>query len=906
MRRTGAPGEQGMGTAYSKRELAGRGRQRTFRGDHLQQIAFPLGGLGAGCLHLGGAGNFQDFCLFNRPSFGHSPMTFAAVHCTQDGAAQGVMRVLEGPVQLPHIYNQARYGNGGLSSGHEGLPHMRRAVFRGEFPFAWVDLQDPALPLKVRLEAYSPLVPRDERASGLPAAFLSYRLQSTTLRPVRLQVSFNIQYPTPADLHGHDASDLQGHRVRLRSEDGISGLYFDSDLPAGDVRKMSLAVVSPLSGQRANCAWFRGGWFDALTVLAGQLMAGRLESHGESRPVLPGRARFGATLFWDLQLGPGQQVDVPLIYCWHAPNTDLQYGRLEPRACCEDGCGAQEGDAGSTTYRPYYSTLYEDAWAVARWALVHGDELRQRTRRFHRALFRSSLPDYALDAVSANLAILKSPTLLRQQDGYLWNWEGCSYGQGCCAGSCTHVWNYAQAVPYLFPSLERTLRDQEMKHSMDERGHVTFRSALPTGPVAHTFHAAADGQLGGILKVYREWLISGDDDWLAERYPLVRRSLEYCIATWDPERQGVLREPHHNTYDIEFWGPDVMCTSFYLGALQAMGCMAEHLGEADDARRYRELAGRGQAYCDARLWNGGYYVQQVEWRQTQASRDMERWTGSYSEEALVLLEREGPKYQYGKGCLSDGVIGQWYATMLGLPDALSRDRARQHLAAVFAHNFRRSLAGHANPQRPGYALNDEPGLLLCSWPRQDKPSLPFPYSDEVWTGIEYQVASHMIYEGMVAEGLSVVKAVRQRYDGRVRNPWNEYECGSYYARALSSYAVLLALSGFRYTAAHGRLDLAPQQGRPAGRFLFSVESGWGSVEYEKRPDSVVVRVRVEEGSLLLRQVVFGGLLVDRPCSQRMATPLTARPGRPAAVVLQRRGDVAGTGSDAAAEGRASG
>ena len=92
----------------------------------------------------------------------------------------------------------------------------------------------------------------------------------------------------------------------------------------------------------------------------------------------------------------------------------------------------------------------------------------------------------------------------------LWGWEGCFPDHGCCHGSCTHVWNYAQAFPHLYPQLERTLRDLELVRSMDERGHVNFRGAIPDGPVDHDGPAAADGQLGGIMKVYRDWQISGD------------------------------------------------------------------------------------------------------------------------------------------------------------------------------------------------------------------------------------------------------------------------------------------------------------------------------------------------------------------------------------------------------------
>ncbi len=879
-----------MGTVYSRQQLRGTGPQRVFSGDALQQIAMPLGGLGAGCLHLGGAGNLQDFCLFNAPQFGHSPMTFAAVHCAPKGGGAGQLRVLEGPVQVPFIYDQARFGNGGLAAGHEGLPHMATAQFRGEFPFAWVALADPAFPLAVTVEGYSPLIPGDDRASGLPAAFLTYQLTNPTRHALRLQFSFNVQFPLPGNLHGHDGQALRGHRVSHRRDGGAAGLYFDSDLPSDDPGRISLAVVSPRSGQKADCAWFRGGWFDALTMLTNRLVAGNLKPATTSRPALASsRSRFGATLFWTFDLGPGERADVPLVYCWHVPNTTLTVGRAASACGCEPGsggCGDAAAAAAPPAYRPYYATLFDNAWSVAVEASRRHAELRQRTGAFHQALFGSSLPDYVLDAVSANLAILKSPTVLRQADGSLWNWEGSSYAAGCCHGSCTHVWNYAQAIAHLFPALERTLRDQELRWSMDEQGHVTFRAALPTGATGHEFHAAADGQLGGILKLYREWQISGDPAWLEEHYPLARRSLEYCIRTWDPDEVGALIEPHHNTYDIEFWGADVMCTSFYLGALRAAAAMAAQVNRPADAERYTALADRGLAYCRRHLWNGAYFQQQVQWRGLRAASRLESWTAGYSEEALALWRQEGPKYQYGTGCLSDGVIGQWYATLLGLPAALDPAHTRQHLQAIFAHNFRNSLAGHANPQRPGFALNDEPGLLLCTWPRGGKLSLPFPYSDEVWTGIEYQVASHMIYEGLVDEGLTLVRAVRQRYDGRVRNPWNEYECGSYYARALSSWAVLLALTGFRYTAVEARLEVAPRLAGRQGQFLFTAASGWGIVHYQVSAKQARVRVAPVEGTLAVRQVQFTPAGSDQTLGCQYPSPALATVDAPLSLTVR--------------------
>src|SRR5437764_13294649 len=167
--------------------------------------------------------------------------------------------------------------------------------------------------------------------------------------------------------------------------------------------------------------------------------------------------------------------------------------------------------------------------------------------------------------------------------------------------------------------------------------------------------------------------------------------------------------------------------------------------------------------------------------------------------------------------------------LYGIETPLARKNVRSTLQAIFKHNFKTDLSQHANAQRPGYAMGHEPGLLLCTWPFGGKPTLPFVYSDEVWTGIEYQVASHLIAEGFVKEGLTIVKALRSRYDGWIRNPWNEYECGNYYARAMASYALLGALAGLRYSAVSKTLWFGPKIERNPFSVFFSAASGFGTI-----------------------------------------------------------------------------
>ena len=275
---------------------------------------------------------------------------------------------------------------------------------------------------------------------------------------------------------------------------------------------------------------------------------------------------------------------------------------------------------------------------------------------------------------------------------------------------------------------------------------------------------------------------------------------------------------------------------------------------------------------DEQLFNGEYYQQKVQYeglRNTTFAGSVAE-VDEQSSEMQRLLKREGPKYQYGSGCISDGVIGAWMARIYGIETPLAGEHVRSTLRAIFKNNFKADLSQHANAQRPGYALGREPGLLLCSWPRGGKPTLPFVYSDEVWTGIEYQVASHLIWEGFVTEGLSIVKAMRTRYDGKVRNPWNEYECGNYYARAMASYALLAALSGFRYSAVQRILWLGPRLGARPFKTFFSTATGFGTIGL----DAHSIRVQLIEGELVLEKIV----LTDGAQTKTLDWKTTVLPG----------------------------
>ena len=586
----------------------------------------------------------------------------------------------------------------------------------------------------------------------------------------------------------------------------------------------SFAIVVDEPGTAVDHAWFRGGWWDPLTLTWKAVT----DATALAKPPVPVGDKTpapGGSIFVPVAIAPGASRTVRVKLAWYVPMSSVRAGRslgAPPSSPTDKPAPVTD------RFKPWYAGRFPSLEALVTHWRTEYDGLRARSLTFSETLHDTTLPPEVTEAVAANLSILKSPTVLRQDDGRMWAWEGCNDTTGCCHGTCTHVWNYAQAVPHLFPSLERTLRETEFGPSQAETGHQMFRAALPIRSVEHDFHAAADGQLGGIMKVHRDWRVSGDTEWLRRLWPKVAKSLDYCITTWDPQGKGVLEEPHHNTYDIEFWGPNGMCTSFYLGALQAAVRMGEAV--AADVTKYRDLLARGTAFTEKDLWNGEYFIQKIQWEGLRAGSptDAKSMVGEYSPEAQELLKREGPKYQYGAGCLADGVLGSWMALVCGAGQVLDRTKVEGHLRAVHRHNLRRDLSAHSNPQRPSFAAGKDGGLLICTWPKGGKLTLPFVYSDEVWTGIEYQVASHLMLLGRVAEGLDIVRAARARYDGRVRNPFNEYECGHFYARAMSSYALLQGLTGARYDAIDKVLHLEPRVTGDFRAFL-STATGYGTV-----------------------------------------------------------------------------
>ena len=776
--------------------------------------AFPLGGIGTGNVSIGARGEFRDWEIANHPDKGAwLPFTFFAIH-TRGADGTRVTRVLESRRQTPYE------GSSGLHMGKvAGLPRLADSTMQGEYPLLRVAFQDEVLPVAVSLTAFTPLVPLDSDESGLPGAVLRYAVHNPGPTPVDVTVAGSMA--NPVGITGHDWGEFPTFAgtpsVRYRDEKTLRGLVFETDLPSDDLLHGSASLVTGDPSVTVTPEWAVSQWQDGVQLFWDDLSAdGRLEptpARLAADPVVRERQRLRVGSLGIVHTVPaGATQDFEFFLTWHTPN----------RSRAWNGMVGLPNNHRDEIVRNHYATRFADAWQVAEHLAGDLGELEGATRRFHGSLFGSSLPAAVIDAVSSTLVVIRSTTCFRIDDGTpegaFAAWEGSFDHQGSCEGTCTHVWNYAQTVAYLFPDLERSARRNEFLNETLPDGRMRFRTNSVFGNDPLEFHPAVDGQLGTIVRLYREWRFSGDDEFLADLWPGAQRALDYAFTTWDSNGDLVLDSQQHNTYDIEFYGENSLANSMFFAALRAGAEMAGHLGDSDLAKRYSEAAEVGSARMDELLYNGEYYDQKLH--------DVDEF-----------------RYQYGNGCLSDQLLGQTLAHLVGLGHVLPAEHVRSAISAVYRHNFRTDFTTYDSVQRT-YALNDDSGLVLCTWPRGGRPRIPFVYSDEVWSGIEYQVATNLVYEGLVDEALDIVRAVRARHDGVRRNPWNEVECGNHYARSMASWGVLIALTGVRWDAPASTLHFAPAAqllGDVAGAvFPFSTATGWGEVRFDA--DGVLVRL----------------------------------------------------------------
>jgi uncharacterized protein (DUF608 family) len=798
---------------------------RIFTGSHRKMLAFPLGGVGAGSIALGGRGQLCEWWIFNRPDKGNSPQYAFPSIWVRTANRTPVARVLEARIMPPYE------GASGLGSANvPGLPRLASCTFTGEFPLAHVDFEDSELPVNVSLQAFTPFVPVEPDDSGLPVAVLRYYVSNPRASKATVSIAFSVDNPVG------DKNVAQGRTNEYREAGELRGLLMRNPFLAANhplAGTFALAALGASSGELSYVrGWPAGRWWES-PLLFWQDFSG----DGALGPEAATRTAIGS-LCLKREIPARGRAEFTFLLAWRFPNrTAARCGWTAPKGHENDLLGN------------HYCTRFADAWAAAEYAAHHLPKLEGLTRQFVGIMRQTTLPGAVKDAVTANLSALVTQTSFRTEDGSFHGFEGCNDQSGCCFGNCTHVYAYETAIANLFPQLSRSLREQQFGFLTSSEGLMDYRELLPFG-IERFGVAAADGQMACIMKLYYDWRLSGDTAWLQTQWPSAKRALEFAWIQggWDANRDGVMEGVQHNTYDVEFIGPNPLCGIWYLGGLRAGEEMARAVGDSEAAKMYRRLFEHGSRWIDANLFNGEYYIQKIgSIPRDEVARGLIEGMGS--------ADTEHPSFQLGDGCLVDQLVGQYFAEVAGLGLLLDAQHIHTTLESIYKYNYKRTLADHQCVMRT-FALNDEAALVICDYPHGNRPRVPFPYFEEVMTGFEYSAAILMLYMGRTAEGLESIANIRRRYDGQRRNAWDEAECGYHYARPMASWAAILALSGFRYDGAEKRLEAKPVINRYLFSCFWSTPTGWGSFSQEVRKGKTTVSFAVSYGTLVCRTIAL--------------------------------------------------
>lgn len=932
------------------RALFARGEPEWFRGRDLDTIGMPVGGIAAGQVYLTGDGRLAYWDVFNQ----NHNTGYGGANWKEDRGPE--LKVREGRLVEDHPVRQGfalrvRQGDQTWTCPLDRRG-FRDVAFRGEYPIGRVVYGDPELPVRVRLEAFSPFIPLNARDSALPCTLLNYTLENRAAEPVEVTLAgwlsnavcrhsgtnfagrlerigravlepglagFTLgaralDRPTPAapptvfaDFEGGDygAWTVEGtafgtqpatgtlpnqQRVSGHLGRGLVNTYLGGDEPQGRLLSPEFTLERPFlsfligggshAGQTCvnllvdgrvvrtatgrdterleprnwDVAEFKGRRarieiVDAASGPWGHINVDQIEFRDEPMSTLSGalheQADFGALALFALdsaaeiglglpgegdwpalfagsaaagtafqpadggwlrvsrRLAPGEQVTLSFAVVWHFPNQYREDRRVGH----------------------YYARRFAGAVDVARYVRHEFARLTGETRLWRDTYYDSTLPWWLLDRLHSTAANLATTTCQWWHNGRFWAWEG----GGCCHGTCGHVWNYAHTLARLFPELERSVRE-----------HQDFAEGVglhPDGSIGFRGEDwslwAGDAQGGYILKAYREHQCAPDDAFLNRNWPAIKRAVEFLIRQ-DGNDDGLIEGRQHQTYDQDYYGANTFVGSLYLGALRAAEEMAREVGDEDFARKCRAIFEAGRRASVERLFNGEYFIQDVDLRQH-------------------------PDWQYGDGCLADQLFGQGWAHQVGLGYLYPPETVRSALGAVWKYCWAPDVTAQntAHPPERWFVSKGDAGLFTCTWPRsRHLGPKSTRYRDEIWTGIEYQVAGHLAWEGLLTEALAICRAIHERYHPRRFNPWNEIECGDHYARALASWGVLLGLSGFEYHGPAGHLGFAPRITPDHFQCAFTGAEGWGRVQQVREPARQTNRLHVAWGRVRLQRLAF--------------------------------------------------
>lgn len=781
-----------------------------------KHLGIPAGGIGAGTVYLGADGRLWVWDIFN---VGHEGVVPNKAHGPEeDSAGYHANKLLterngSNYVAPPSGQSPWNLDNGCTLSFADGSTReidatgFSNITCKGEYPAPTYTYADPACPVSVEMEAVSPFIPLEYDDSSLPVVYMVRHFRNNGDKPVEFSVESRLENGAVKLHTEHPAIRRHLRRTEAPGATALVGEVVSADgsrAPQGTLDRSDFGTI-------------------ALAVLGEGETAPEALAKISEKQMLRVTSRA-------VKLAPGETKTVTFVVGWHFPHSA---GRIT------------HGNGALPDGRRWVAEKFADAGALVAHAVKNAGRLCAETRLFRDTWYgsesganRGTLPHWLLERSLWTATTLTTNGSYRLAGDRFWAWEGT----GACEGTCTHVWHYAQSPGRLFPELERDLRENTdfKAPAMRADGSIDFRGGMAGG-------WAIDGQAGIVLRSWRQHCVDTSGTFLKKNWPEIKKAMRFLI-TFDAGKSGkpdgVPTDSAHNTLDANWSGTVPWFVSLYNAALVASAAMADEAGDKAFAAECRDITAQGRkAYAALFEKGAGFY---------QAN----------------ATEKEMLPIHVGKGCHIDMALGDWWLAQTGLPAFGDREQLRASMDALFRNNFvpnmgefRRKWDKPAQRGRP-YAIGDESGLVMCTWPQGGLPDKcrdfwSFGYFQECMSGFEYAAAGLMVSlaenekDPLLTEGLAVTRAVHDRYAAAKRNPYNEIECSDHYARAMASYGVFLAACGFHTHEPSGLLRFEPKFGADDFAAPFITGGAWGRFSQKQTGGKFTASVEVRHGTLRL-------------------------------------------------------